>query len=67
MDSNSERDLEIKTTIQDVNGRELDLHIGTSCQNAGRKALFYVKSMVINNTQEDMQFYYQEPNEKEIQ
>jgi hypothetical protein len=31
LDSNSERDLEINTTIYDTNGRELDLKIGTSC------------------------------------
>ena len=66
LDSNSERDLEIKTSIFDINHRELNLSIATSCQNAGRKAIFYVKSMVINNTKEDIKFYYEQPNQKEV-
>lgn len=39
-------------------GRSLDLYIATNTKVAGKKAIFYVKNCVINNTQQDLTFYY---------
>jgi hypothetical protein len=44
--------------------RSLDIYVANSSKTAGKKALFYVKSMVINNTEEEMEFYYESPSEK---
>lgn len=39
-----------KHTIFDSNGRCLDIYIMTSTKSAGKKAIFYVKNCVIDNT-----------------
>jgi hypothetical protein len=63
LECQADRDYEIKTTI--ISGvRALDLYVANSSKSAGKKALFYIKSLVINNTEEEMEFYYDSPSEK---
>lgn len=65
LECQADRDYEIRTAI--MSGvRALDLYVAISSKAAGKKALFYIKSMVINNTEEDMDFYYESPSEKQI-
>lgn len=51
LDCSIDKELEIKATIFDLQGRELDIYIATSSKVAGKKALFYAKSIIINNTE----------------
>jgi hypothetical protein len=62
LECQADRDYEIKTTM--MSGlRALDLYVAISSKAAGKKALFYIKSMVINNTEEEIEFYYESPSE----
>jgi hypothetical protein len=51
IDSQTEKEQEIKATIYDKNGRDLDIYVAISNKVAGKKALFYVKSLLINHTE----------------
>jgi len=51
LDCSNDKDLEIKVTIFDSKGRSLDMYVASSAKEAGKKAIFYVKNLVINNTQ----------------
>eukprot|EP00347_Sterkiella_histriomuscorum_P000566 403375355 len=66
LDCQTQKDLEIKVQVYDNFGRTLDLYIATNTKVAGKKAIFYVKNCVINNTQQDLSFYYTQPNERQI-
>ena len=54
IESQIEKEQEIKRTISDLNGRELDIYIEISNKVAGKKALFYVKSLLINNSEKNL-------------
>ena len=64
--STYDKEIEIKTTIYDFSNRPLDVYIQTSSKVAGRKSVFYVKNIVINNTEENLNFYYDSPSERQI-
>ena len=66
LDCSDAKDVEIKATIFDLQGRSLDIYIATSTKVAGKKAVFYVKNVVINNTQQDLTFYYKKPSERQL-
>jgi hypothetical protein len=51
IDTLTEKDHEIKATVYDQHGRQLDLYVAVSHKVAGKKALFYVKSLIINQTE----------------
>ena len=40
--------------------------MATSSKSSGKRAIFYIKNCVINNTQQDLTFYYSQPNERQI-
>lgn len=50
LDCAADKDLDIKATLSDYQGRFLDVYVATNSKVAGKKAVFYVKNMVINNT-----------------
>jgi len=45
-----ERSVEIRTILKDLGGKSLEVFITTSNKQAGKKAVFFVKNIVINNT-----------------
>lgn len=66
IDSQTDKEQEIKSTIYDQFGRSLDIYVAISNKVAGKKALFYVKSLIINHTEQSLMFYYSEPNSKQV-
>ena len=59
LDCASNENQEIKATLYDLHDRTLELYIQTNSKVAGKKATFFVKNCVINNTQQDLTFYYE--------
>ena len=57
---------DIKHTITDTQKRTLDIYINTSAKIAGKKVIFYVKNCVIDNTQQELLFYYSKPSDKQM-
>jgi hypothetical protein len=66
LECSNDKEIEIKTTIYDFNNRPLEIYVHTSSKVAGRKAVFYVKNIVINNTVETLNFFYESPSERQI-
>ena len=59
-----DKEIEIKTTVYDYNNRPLDVYVHTSSKVAGKKAVFYVKNIILNNTEESLAFFYDIPTER---
>jgi hypothetical protein len=45
-----EKDHEISITMTDFGGRTLEIFVASSTKSAGKKAIFFVKNCVINNS-----------------
>ncbi len=58
LECSSQKEIEIQVTLNDKVGRTLDLYVATSSKSSGKRAIFYVKNCVINNTDQDLAFYY---------
>mmetsp|Transcript_23179 Transcript_23179/g.22656 ORF Transcript_23179/g.22656 Transcript_23179/m.22656 type:complete len:364 (-) Transcript_23179:642-1733(-) len=67
LDCTNSKEQEIKHTIFDIVNKELDLYINTSAKIAGKKVTFYVKNCVINNTQQELVFFYRQPSFRQLQ